>query len=382
MLDIATRIAYVAALAACTASILYLLWAVFSVWLFERRRAADARHWEPVTILKPICGLDPGLYDNLRSFCEQDYPEYQVIFGVHNAGDPALPVVEQVIRDLPGRDLALVVDERAIGTNGKVSNLVNMSARAKHGILVVADSDMRVTPDYLKSVAAPFTDQNVGAVTCLYKSSPVGGVASKLGSMFINEWFLPSVLVALTFMPVRFCFGATMAVRRAALDAIGGFPALANHIADDFMLGKLIAGRGFKVVVARYVVENVVLEPDLKSLVRHEMRWARTVRLVQPLGYSFSFVTNGVTMALLFLLVSGFSALGVLLMGVVLSLRLLLHYYLRAAFSLAGAGSPWLVPLRDILGFVVWCRSFFGRGVEWREQSFMLQPDGQLATKG
>lgn len=382
MLLIVSRIAFVVALAACTASILYLLWAIISVRLFERRQAAAGRRFAPVTVLKPVCGLDPGLYVNLRSFCEQDYPEYQVIFGVRSADDPAIDVINRVIRDLPGRDLSLVVDERAIGANGKVSNLVNMYGRAKHDILVVADSDMRVDRNYLKAVAAPFDASNVGAVTCLYKSSPVGGLASVLGSMFINEWFLPSVLVALTFMPVKFCFGATMAVRRSALEAIGGFPALASHIADDYMLGKLIAERGYKVAVARYMVENVVLEPDLKTLVRHELRWARTVRSVQPLGYSFSFVTNGVTMAFLFLLVAQFSALGWALLAVALALRILLHYYVRAVFGIRGLATPWLVPLRDVLGFLVWCGSFFGRGVHWREQSYMLGAGGELATKG
>jgi len=382
MLLNASLIAFVVTLAACAASILYLLWAILAVRVFERRRPAPGKHWEPVTILKPVCGLDSGLYANLRSFCDQDYPEFQVIFGVRDAGDPAIPVIERVIRDFPGRDLSLVVDDHVTGTNLKVSNLANMYAKAKHGILVVADSDMRVEPEYLKAAVAPFKDANVGAVTCLYKSSPVNGLASVLGSMFINEWFVPSVLVALTFMPVRFCFGATMAVRRAALETIGGFAALALHIADDYVLGKLIADRGFKVAVARYMVENVVLEPDLKTLVRHELRWARTVRMVQPLGYGLSFVTNGVTMALLFLLVSGFSALGFWLLGAVLALRIVLHYYVRAAFGLSGLATPWLVPLRDGLGFLIWCRSFFGRDVEWREQSFLLGADGQLATKG
>ena len=382
MLLIASRIAFVVALAACAASILCLLWAIASVWLFERRRAVSSKHWEPVTVLKPLCGLDPGLYANLRSFCEQDYPEFQVIFGVHTADDPAVEVIERVIRDFPGRDLSLVVEERVIGANLKVSNLVSMYGKAKHGLLVVADSDMRVTPDYLKAVVAPFKDANVGAVTCLYKSSPVDGLASVLGSMFINEWFLPSVLVALTFMPVKFCFGATMAVRRAALETIGGFTALASHIADDYMLGKLITDRGFKVAVARYTVENVVLEPDLKSLVRHETRWARTVRMVQPLGYSLSFITNGVTMALLFLVISGFSALGFWLLGIVLALRIALHYYVRTAFGVRGLATPWLVPFRDVLSFFVWCGSFFGRDVEWREQTFLVEADGQLATKG
>ncbi len=382
MLSIASRIAFVIALAASSASILYLLWALWGVRIFRRPRSGAGLGFDPVTILKPVCGLDPGLYANLRSFCEQDYPEYQVIFGVRAADDPAIAVVERVIRDLPGRDLALVIDERVTGTNLKASNLVNMYARTKHDILIVADSDMRVERDYLKAVVAPFRDPAVGAVTCLYKGSPAGGLASILGSMFITDWFLPTVLVALTFLPLRFCFGATMAVRRTVLEEIGGFTALAAHIADDYMLGKLVTDRGYKIALSRYVVENVVFEPDLKTLFRHELRWARTVRAVRPLGFTFSFVTHVTPMAILFLLVSQFSATGYAVFALAVALRILLHYVLRAAFGIRGPAAPWLVPVRDIFGFLVWCGSFLGRDVHWREQTFLLQAGGQLATKG
>jgi ceramide glucosyltransferase len=372
----------VIAFGAAGASILYLILALWAVRAFGRLRSASGAFDRPVTILKPVCGLDPGLYGNLRSFCDQDYREFQVIFGVRDADDPAIAVVERVIRDFPDHDLSLVVDERVIGTNLKVSNLANMHGQVKHDILIVADSDMRVDRGYLKAVTAPFQDPQVGAVTCLYRGSPAGGLPSVLGSMFINDWFLPSVLAALSFHPMRFCFGATMAVRRAALEEIGGFSALASHIADDYMLGRLVTDCGYKVALSPYVVENVVLEPDLKTLVRHEMRWARTVRSVQPLGYTFSFLTHAVPLALILLLVSGFAGFAWAVLALALAIRIMLHYVVRATFGVRGLAAPWLVPLRDILGFIVWGGSFFGRNVHWREQRFLLEADGQLAVKG
>lgn len=382
MLFIASRITLVIACTASMAAIFYVLWALWAVHAFRRKPAPEAAFRQPVTILKPICGLDPGLYGNLRSFCEQDYPDYQVIFGVRDADDPAIAVIERVIADFPGRDLRLMIDDRVIGTNLKVSNLANMMAQAKHEILIIADSDMRVGRNYLKAVTAPFGDSRTGAVTCLYKGSPVGGLPSILGSLFINDWFVPSVLVALTFQPLRFCFGATMAVRRAALDEIGGFAALASHIADDYMLGKLVSDRGYKVELAPYMVENLVLEPDMKTLIRHELRWARTVRSVQPAGYAFSILTQAIPLGLLAALISGLSSLGLALLALAIVVRIVLHYAVRSAFGIRGNGAPWLVPVRDLLGFAVWIGSFFGRDVHWREQAFLLEADGQLAMKG
>ena len=382
MLLVVSRIALVIAVAAVTVSIVYLFWALWAVRAFGRLRPASGTFTAPVTILKPVCGLDPGLYGNLRSFCEQDYPEFQVLFGVRDRDDPAIPVVERVIRDFPGRDLGLVVDERVIGTNLKVSNLANMYPRAKHDILVVADSDIRVDRTYLKAVTAPFADPKVGAVTCLYKGSPIGGLPSVLGSMFISDWFFPSVLTALTFNPVRFCFGPTMAVRREALEEIGGFSAFASHIADDYMLGRLVSECGYSVKLSRYIVENLVLEPDMKTLFRHELRWARTVRSVQPLGYTFSFLTNAIPLALILVLVSGLAPAAWAVLAFAVGLRVTLHNVVRTSIGIRGAAMPWLVPVRDILSFTVWAGSFFGRDVHWREQRFLLEADGQLAMKG
>jgi ceramide glucosyltransferase len=302
---------------------------------------------------------------------------------VSDAADPAVTTIERVIEDFPNLDLELVVDDRLIGTNFKVSSLANMLRRAKYDILVIADSDMRVQPDYLGSIVAPFEDPDVGAVTCLYRGSPVGGLASAIAAMFINEWFLPSVLVALTFERLRFCFGASMAVTRKALDAIGGFEPLANDLADDYMLGKLISERGYTICLAPYLVENVVFEPDLKALFLHELRWARTVRTVRPIGYTLSFLTYSLPVSILFLavtLATGFASAGVIAVALAIGLRVFLHYAVRAAFDIASPVMPWLIPIRDILAFLVWCASFLGRNVQWRHGKFSLDSDGRLTV--
>ena len=242
-------IGFVHILAWC--SFFYVVFAMWRLLRFARRVHVVDAPTPAVTVLKPVCGLDQDLYENLRSFCEQDYPEYQVIFGVSDPKDPALAVIDRLIRALPDKDLSLVVNDRLIGTNRKVSNLANMYGAVKHEIVVIADSDMHVGPDYLRSVIASFRDDTVGAVTCLYTGIPGNGLASVLGAAFINEWFLPSVLVALSFREINFCFGSTMAVRRTILEQLGGFARFADLLADDYMLGRLVSDAGYRVSLSQ-----------------------------------------------------------------------------------------------------------------------------------
>ncbi|MGH8751505.1 MAG: bacteriohopanetetrol glucosamine biosynthesis glycosyltransferase HpnI [Burkholderiales bacterium] len=360
------------------AALAYLAFALTRIIAFGKQNPDSANFHTAVTLLKPVCGLEPELYENLRSFCEQDYSQYQVIFGVRDAQDPALAVIRRLLEDLPQLDLALIVNESVIGANLKVSSLANMYRAVKHDVLVIADSDMRVGRDYLSMVAAPFADPQTGAATCLYKGVPVAGLASRLGAMFINDCFAPSVLVALSFQQLRYCFGATMAIRRAALEKMGGFAALADELADDYLLGKKVAQQGFKVALARYVVENRVWEPNFKTLFQHELRWARTMRTMQPVGYAFSFVTYPVALALLFVVIS--PALTGLTLGVVsVIMRVLLHRAVHTSLRIPGPTQAWLAPLRDILSFAVWAASFCGRNVRWREQKFLVRPDGRLS---
>lgn len=335
----------------------------------------------PITILKPVCGLEPRLYENLRSFCEQDYPQFQILFGVRDANDPAIPMIERLVREFPARDAALIVDPRVVGSNYKISNLANMMARARHDIVAISDADCRVGPGYLTDVAVAFDDPAVGAATCLYGGSPASKrIADRLGAMFINEWFLPSVLVALLSEPLEYCFGATMAARREVLDKIGGIEALAFYLADDHMLGRLAAANGYKVALARHIVEITVDESSLKALFLHEMRWARTMRAVRPVGYAMSFLTDALVLSVLVGCAAGLQPIGIGFIGLALLLRVLTHAVAGAKLRVEGSFRPWLVPLRDAMTFAIRVASFVGRGVKWREQEFSVRPDGHLVV--
>ena len=370
-----------AAYAAVAASLAYSALALLRVALIRRKSPPPGPFHPPMTVLKPVCGLEPGLYENLRSFCAQDYPEFQILFGVRDSSDPAIPIIERLIREFPERGAALVIDPRVIGSNYKISNLANMIGRARHDFLVISDADCKVGPRYLSEVAAAFADPKVGAVTCLYRGTPLGaGLADRLGAMFINEWFLPSVLVALLSEPLEYCFGATMAVRRKALAAIGGIEVLACYLADDHMLGRLVAASGYRVAMARHIVEMTINEPSVAALFRHELRWARTMRAVRPRGYALSFVTDALPLAVLVGLATGLHATGLILIALALALRVLMHVAAQVTLGSGGIVWPWLVPLRDVLTFAIRAASFVGRGVEWRQQKFSVQPDGQMVV--
>ena len=380
--DASTWPLLVTALAALSAS--YLLVAIAGVLAFSRqgRAAPDAPDLVPITVLKPICGHDAQLLDNLRSFCRQDYPAYQVVFGVHDADDPAVPVIEQVIAEHPERDLVLVVDGRVTGANPKVSNLANMVREAKHDIIAIADADIRIERHYLKKLAMAFHDPEVGAATSLYSGSATGGLPSKLGAMFVNDWFLPSALVSNAFRELTFCFGATMAVRRDILRRIGGLQALAPYLADDYMLGRLVSERGAKVRLIPVLVENVIHEASLKGLFLHELRWARTMKSVEPLGYGMAFVTDALPIAILccalLTAMTGSLAYPAAGLALVLALRVLLHYVVLSALRLNQPATPWLIPLRDCLTFWVRLASFAGQKVSWRGQELSVRAGSRL----
>ena len=282
------------------------------------------------------------------------------------------------MKESAGRDSTLTIDSRTVGANKKVSNLANILRKSRHDIIVVADSDIRVDPTYLKAIAAPFEDETVGAATCLTVAEPFGGVPSKLGSMYLNEDFLPSILVSMALQPLTFCFGPTMAARRSALEAIGGFEALADYLADDYMLGRLVTERGFRVELASCAVRNILYEPSLRSLFLHELRWARTIRTVRPLGYAATIITMVTPWALGALVASGFSPAGWMAVAGAFALRAGLHAAVRARFRPRRAAGVWWVPVRDFLSFGVYCASHLGRRVFWKTNKFTVSPDGRL----
>ena len=338
------------------------------------------RAMPPVTILKPLAGSEAGLYDNLCSFVEQEYPQFQVLFGVAEAGDPAIEIAERVIARFPNADVSLVIGSGRRPGNPKIANLSAMLPYVKHDLLAISDADMRVDPLYLQSVASAFDDPNVGAVTSVYCGEPAGGLASVLGAMWINDQFTPSTLIANLVEPLTYCFGSTMAVRRSVLEEIGGLQALASRIADDYFLGKLVSERGYRVALAPYVVRNIVYEPDLRTLVGHELRWARTIRSSRPSSYATLFVTQPVFCATLLLAISRGSVPAWIAFASALASRVALAASARRAFPMAQAPLA-LIPLRDALTAFVWIGGFFARGVRWRDRSYVIGTEGCVNSR-
>ncbi len=360
----------------------YLLVAVVAVFLWEQRRPADGVCAPPMTVLKPLCGSEPDLYENLRSFCDQNYPDFQIIFGVRSSDDPALPVVRRLMREFADRDLQLVVDERVAGDNYKISNVINMAPLARHECLVIADSDIRVGPDYLGQLAHGLRDPEVGLVTCLYRGRAAGPVWSRLGALFINEWFAPSVLVGRVFGYRAFSFGATMALRRDVLEKVGGLESLVSHLADDYLLGERVRSLGLKTVLSTYMVETTVYEPNLQALWHHELRWARTIRTVQPVGHAFSFVTYTIAMSLIGSLAAWGTHWAFWLPAAAFALRAVLHGVVSAKRGVSALPDVALLPLRDVLSFLVWLMSFGSRRVQWRQQHLSVHTDGSMRLRG
>jgi ceramide glucosyltransferase len=359
----------------------YLVGSAYAAIRFAGRALPMATERPPVTVMKPLHGAEPGLYGNLRSFAEQDYPVVQTVLGVSDAKDDALPAARALIRDLPDSDIALVVDARIRGSNQKVANLENMLEAARYDILVFADSDMRVDRRYLAAVTAPLLDPRIGAVTCLYKGVATAGRWSDLGALHINFGFLPSALAAEAWGVDRGCFGATIALRRETLSRIGGFARVRDELADDQRIGESVRERGLAVVLSRHLVETQVWEPSLAGLWRHELRWARTIRMIAPAGFAGSVLTHAVAISALGAAATGFGLTACMFLVMSLSVRWISAWVIAGALALSTA-KLWLLPLRDALSFAVFVASFFGRRVSWREQLFRVAPSGRMSADG
>jgi ceramide glucosyltransferase len=346
---------------------------------FARRPLPSAVEQPAVSVLKPLHGAEPGLYENLRSFLEQDYPSVQIVLGVNDPKDGALDAARALIGDFPEDDIALVVDRRIRGSNHKVANLENMLPAAHHDILVLADSDMRVDRRYLAAVTAPLGDPGAGIVTCLYKGASTGGLWSDLGALQINFAFLPNALLADALGLGGGCFGATIALARATLGRIGGFALLRDELADDRRIGDAVRALGLSVILSPYLVEARVCEPSFLALWHHEMRWARTVRGLAPAGFAGSVVTQPLAIALLAALAAGFGLTTCIVLGSTCLVRWTAAGLIARVLGLR-AERLWLLPLRDALSFAVFVASFFGRRVFWRDQSFDLEASGRMTV--
>jgi ceramide glucosyltransferase len=369
-------------------SIIYYAIAVWAGWLWfrDRHRQRELGTWyrPPVTILIPVCGADEWTYENLASFCRQDYPQYQLIFGVREESDPATGVIKQLQADFPACPIELVISQAEIGHNAKVSNLHNIYPRASHDLLLIVDSDIRVGPDYLSRIVAPMQEAQVGLVTCLYRgtgSRTPGALIENLGH---TSTFGPEVVTARALEGIKFALGSTILMRRETLEQIGGFRAVADYLADDFLLGRYVAEAGYQVVLSDYVVEHVCGPISFSTMLRHQLRWGRSTRISRPKGYAGLILTYGTATSLLALLAFQFSTFAWALFGATLLARAL-PAWIIGVVGLKDrllAKYFWLLPLRDLIGFGIWAASFSGDKIEWRSATFRVLPDGRITPIG
>ncbi len=356
----------------------YAVFAAAQLGSFFSKSPAVVAAPTSLTVLKPLCGAESELEANLASFCNQIYPgPMQIVLGVQDPADPAATVAKRLIDAFPHLDIDLTVDPRSHGANRKISNVIN-SISLRHGeIVVLSDSDIRVGPTYLQQITAALRAPGVGLVTCLYRGLPTAGFWSRLAAAEIDHRFLPSILVGLRLGLAKPCFGSTIALRAETLRQIGGFEAFADQLADDYAMGAAVRRLGLKVAIPPLVIDHVCSEATFAELARRELRWARTIRSVDPLGYVGSIVTHPLPFALAAAAFDGFGAASLAILALVLACGLLVP--LQFARTLGGGRVPvWFAPVRDLLSFAIFLASFLPRPVSWRGRRYKVGPDGTL----
>jgi ceramide glucosyltransferase len=382
------------ALPALAATVYYLLAIVAAVrWQWDRRsffvvcQPASVRSVPtddkkrssvplPLSILKPVHGRDPQFYEAIRSHAEQDYPEFEILFGLNNPDDPSLEDIERLQREFPGRRISVrTVYSKA--PNAKVGVLAELAEHARYPLLLVNDSDIVVEPGYLRAVTAPLADPNIGLVTCLYRAAAESW-ASRAEALGIATEFAPSVLVARLLGVADFALGSTMVFRAEALRRFGGFPAIAGYLADDYQLGRHIAGLGYRIEFAPVVVETDLGGESWGQTWRHQLRWSRTIRVSRPAGYYGYVVTHATLWALVAFAGhqwwAGAIALTVrMIAGILVGAWVLQDRHVATDF--------WFIPLRDLFGFAVWLGGVFGHQVDWRDRRLRLRADGSICAE-
>ena len=352
------------------------IWAAARFASRARRSSAQVGDVQPVSILKPLKGTDPEMYESFRSHCLQDYPEYEILFGISHANDPAAALVEKLQHEFPGREIRLLLCEKNLGANGKVSSLVQLAAAAKYGFILVNDSDIRVAPDYLRTVVAELQAPDTGLVTCLYRGVPANTIASRLESLGVSTDFVPGVLVARQIEGgLHFGLGSTLALRRKHLEAIGGFEAIVDYLADDYELGKRIADLGLEVELSNTTVDTVLPEYSFSGLFSHQLRWARTIRASRPGGYAGLLITYTLPWAILCLVLARGANWALALFSGAALLRLSMALVTGVSALQDGnvVRSLWLLPIRDFLAMIVWVGGLVGKKIVWRGEEFYLE---------
>ncbi len=333
-----------------------------------------------VTVLKPVCGLEKGLEENLHSICRQDYPRYQVVLSAQDPADEAIPLLES-IRDRYGSErVTVVVDEVRVGLNGKINNMLGGIKAARHELLVISDSDVKLGPDYLRAIVSPLSDAEVGAACTLFRATRADTWYEKLELLNINADFMPSVVFAHYTGASGFCLGPSIALRRSTLEAMGGFESLADYLVEDFEIGRRVWASGKRMELVPYVIDKVVDLASPSAWWHHQVYWDQNTRSARPLAFFATIVTRAVPFALIYAALRGFDATGISVVALTTATRLVTGagtvWGLRDREGLAAI---WLLPIRDIVGLVSFVLAFTKRTVVWRGQEFALTRHGRLA---
>ncbi len=374
-------LARLAILSLMAASVGYWLLCLLGALKFLSKRPTERPEGAPpVTILKPVRGLDPDLAENCRGFCRQDYPAYEVIFGVADPQDPAMPVLQRVLQESPGGRHRLVIGPESYGPNRKVSLLQQMLPFATHEIVIISDSDVSVGPDYLRHIAPPFLDPTVGLVTCLYRGDGAEGFAARLEEWAINAAFAPSVMAAYAVEGVAFAFGSTLALRRSIVEKAGGFTPFADLLADDYHLALEARRQGYRLLLSDYPVACVLGRPRFSEVFGRLVRWTRTNRASRPIGYLLSGISHGTIFSVLFLFLDRFSATALTAAAATIGVRAAAAYVVDAFILKSGHAAAHLMLLLpgDLVSFVAWALSFTGKRIRWRGTLYRIGDGGRL----
>ncbi len=336
-----------------------------------------------VSVLKPLKGLEPGARECLESFLTQDYRPYQVLFGVSDPGDPAIPLLNELRQDYPHLDLEILVCPQSLGLNPKISTLRQLEPRARYGLLVISDSDVKVGSDFLRHTVAALLEPGTGLVSCPYRAGPAATLGARLEALTISGDFIPSVAAAFYVEGIRFALGAAMALTRPALGSIGGLAALADFLADDYQLGYRVSQAGFQVGLLPLVVETQNPGLSLRQYLAHQLRWARTYRVCRPGGYLAYGITHALVYSLACFFLSGGAPAALGLVAATLALRAAVAYFsehrcLKGHLTLKAIA---LLPLKDVISFSLWLLSFLGGGVTWKDRRYRITPEGKLIKR-
>jgi ceramide glucosyltransferase len=378
----------IVAIAGLVCSTGFLVLIVYAAMRFRRRAPLPRAAEQPgVTLLKPLCGLEPRIEENLASFFDQDYAKFEIIFGTRDEKDPALEVVRAIQKRFPRVRVKFAYSGEPDRPNAKVCSLEKMYALAEYNYLIISDSDVRVTREYIREVVRPLLEPGVGMVSCIYRGVPTGGLWSRLEALGMSVEMTSGVLVAELLEGMTFALGPTMAIRRDALEAVGGIAPLAEYCADDYVLGNEVHLSGRKVVLPTYVVDHVVLGRSFKASMLHQLRWMKSTRFSRPSGHLGTLLTFAMPVGILGA-VAGFAGgkpmLGASLLAWALANRIIMS--IAAGYGVVGDRRAlhdcWLYPLRDLTGFLVWCGSYFGETVDWRGEKYRLTAKGRMVRIG